>query len=250
MDKINLVIVEDEFVIAEDLRDQLVTQGYEVLSVLDTAEAALPYIIQHKPDIILVDIRLHGPMDGIDLVNQVQPVIQLPVIFITANSESSVYERAIKSNPNAFLVKPFTSANLLAAIDLALYNFASGIIPENIDRQKKLSPDDSHLLMNQSLFIRSNGKHIKILPKNILFVEAARSYVHLQTTKGRHLLSYNLAHFIRKTPLPSLLRIHRSYIINVNLVDSFDDSFVYIKNHKLPLGENYRAEFLSRVHFL
>ena len=251
MDKIKVVIVEDEFPVAEDIRLRLEQQDYEVLSIFDRAEAALPFIIQNDPDILLADIKLLGKIDGISLVEDLQQRMKLPVIYITANSDKSTYDRAKKTNPHAFLVKPFTTVNLLSAIDLALYNFSSGLSPQDISRDLASNQDiDDQFIVNQCLFIRTNGKHKKILSENVLYVEASGSYIHLQTLTERFTLSQNLSHFQKKTPLPGFVRIHRSYIVNINKIDSFEYSYVYIQNNKLPISDLYKKDFLSRIHCL
>jgi len=252
MNKIRVVIVEDEFPIAEDIRSRLEQHGYEVLSVFDRAEGALQFIPQHEPDILLVDIKLIGETDGISLVEALQQQMKLPVIYITANSDKATYDRAKRTNPHAFLVKPFSTDNLLAAIELALYNFSSGQSPQDISRNSVgiHQHTDEQFLVNQCLFIRTNGKHKKILSDNILYIEASGSYIHLQTLSERFTLSQNLSQFQKKTPLSGFVRIHRSYIVNINKVDSFEESYVFVQNHKLPLSENHKAEFLARVHCL
>jgi DNA-binding LytR/AlgR family response regulator len=249
-EKIKIVIIEDEFVIAEDIRTQLDEAGYEVMSMFDTAEAALPFIINTTPDIILVDINLQGKMDGIQMVEQIQREVNLPIAFITANSDAATYDRARKTHPHAFLVKPFTTSNLLAAVDLALYHFSMESTPTVIERVVDKAHPDDQFIVNQCLFVRANGKHKKICNNDLLFIEAAGSYVHIQTRTERHTLSQNLTHFQKKTPLPNLVRIHRSYIVNVDHVDSFEDSYVFIQNHKLPLSENFKSDFLGRIHCL
>ncbi len=249
-EKIKAVIIEDEFVIAEDIRIRLEDNGYEVTDIFDKAEQALPFLIKECPDIILVDINLAGAMDGIELVKQVQMKMQLPIVYITANSDKATYDRARATHPNAFLIKPFNPANLLASVDLALFNFSEGQVAEQIERHITSNHDQDELLINQSLFIRINGRYTKVHPDNILFIEASGSYVHMQTIDHRYTLSQNLAHFQRKTPLPNLIRIHRSFIVNINKVDAFEESYVFVQNHKLPLSENHKAEFLARVHCL
>src|SRR5258708_8163696 len=250
MEKIKIVIVEDEFIIAEDISALLCQNGYEIISLFDHAEVALPFILNKKPDLLLVDIRLAGKMDGIELVNELNKTIRLPIIYITANSDESTYRRAKQTNPNAFLIKPFTSPNLVAAVDLALYNFSNNMTPDSISRLIEESIPNFQMVVNQHLFIRLNGKFKKINIDDLLFVEADGSYVHLQTNTDRYTLSENLAHFQKKTPLPDMLRIHRSYIVNLKKIDSFADSFIFIKNHKLPLGNNYKDDFLTHIHLL
>jgi DNA-binding LytR/AlgR family response regulator len=249
-EKIKIIIIEDEFVIAEDIRMRLEEAGYDVIQSFDNAEAALAFLLTTTPDMVLVDINLQGKMDGIQMVERLQQKINLPVAFITANSDPATYDRARKTHPHAFLVKPFTTSNLLAAVDLALYHFSIETTPLKIERSIEIDRPEGQFMVNQCLFVRTNGKYKKICPQDILFIEAGGSYVHIQTRTERHTLSQNLSHFQQKTPLPNLVRIHRSYIINIDHVDSFEESFVFIQNHKLPLSDNFKADFLARIHCL
>lgn len=251
MEKIRIVIVEDEFVIAEDLRFSLEQNGYEVGAIFDKAEAARNYLISESPDVLLVDIHLAGTMDGIDLVRQLNEHMEIPVIYITANSDTPTYERARQTRPHSFLIKPFSAANLLASIDLALYNFSNERVPQSIERTHHGVPAaDGEFLVNQCLFIRNQGKYKKVNSNDLLFIEAAGSYLHIQTKTEKYTQSQNLTQFLKKTPLPNLVRIHRSYIVNVNKIDSFEDSAVHIQQYRLPLSDNYRAEFLTRIHLI
>lgn len=250
MEKVRIVIVEDEFVIAEDISARLTEHGYEVQGVFDRGEEALAVLASSPADIILVDIRLSGKMDGVTLVEEIQKLRTLPVIYITANSDSATYERARKTKPHAFLVKPFTPINLLSAIDLALFNFQEGKSPESIQRPAFSAAAEIGILINQAIFVRTNGKYRKLCPNDLLFVEASGSYVHLHTRTERFTLAQNLASFQRRTPLPSLVRVHRSYMVNVDMVESFEESFVFVQKHKLPISDNYKNGFLARVHCL
>jgi DNA-binding LytR/AlgR family response regulator len=249
MTKIKVLIVEDEFVIAEHLRGQLVDEGYDVLRVFDRAEEAEEFLKSEVPDILLVDVRLKGRMTGIDLVREFRKQHTLPVIYITANSDETTYERARETQPQAFLVKPFTPSNLAAAVDLALYNYSISNDSSATERPMHAETIVPYLV-NGNLFVRTNGRHKKIVCDDILFVEASGSYVHLHTPAERYTLSQNLTHFQRKSPMACMVRVHRSYIVNLNHVESFEESFVFVANHKIPLSDNYRAEFLSRVHCL
>lgn len=250
MSRIRIIIVEDEFVIREDIRSQLELAGYEIVGAFDKAEDALPVVLEAVPEVLLIDIRLAGKMDGIQLAQTVTDSVRVPIIFITANSDAATYERAKLTRPNAFLVKPFTTANLLTSVDLALYHFSIDSTPERIDRSGASPADADPFVINRSLFIRASGKYKKIRREDILFVEAAGSYVHIQTATERFTLAQNLSQFQKKASLPTLVRIHRSYIVNMEQVDSFEESHVYVHNHKLPLSENHRAEFLAQLRLL
>jgi DNA-binding LytR/AlgR family response regulator len=250
MGKVKVVIIEDEFVIAEDIQTHLHLSGYEVSGIFDHAEKALTFVLQNRPDLLLVDIKLAGPMNGIALVKEVKASLSIPVVYITANSDQATYEQAKSTRPHAFLIKPFSSANLLASVDLALYHFSNETTPDHIERPVAKEYETAPFEVNGSLFIRTNGKYKKIHCEDMLYIEADGSYVHIQTKQERFTLSQNLSHFHKKTPLPNLARIHRSYIVNMNHVDSFEDSFVYIKDQKFPISENFREEFLTRIRRL
>ncbi len=114
-EKIKIVIIEDEFVIAEDMRTRLEEHGYEVSAVFDRGELALLFVSAKNADILLVDINLQGPMDGVELVKQLQAKMEIPIVYAKAT-----FECARSTRPHAFLVKPFTPANLIASVDLAL----------------------------------------------------------------------------------------------------------------------------------
>lgn len=249
MNRIKLVILEDEFVVAEDIKSQLTENGYEVMRIFDNAEEAEQYILENPPDFILADIQLSGAMTGIELVGRIKLSLALPVIYITANSYSQTYQKAKATNPNAFLVKPFTPVNLLASIDLALYNFSKEKTPPQIEKPNEVSMD-FETLIHRCLFVKSKGKHKKICPNDILFVEAAGSYVNIQTLEERFTLTLNLGNFLKRNPIENILRVHRSYLVNMTKIDSFDESYLFIGGHKLPISESYKEEFMSRIHCL
>src|SRR5689334_6138394 len=104
--------------------------------------------------------------------------------------------------------------------------------------------------MSELFFVRKNARHRKIEVKDIRYIEADGSYLVIVTEKERFSLSQNLTQFLRKHPLPALVRIHRSYIVNVDLVDSFDYDFVYLKGDKVPIGESFRDKFHKLVKAL
>ncbi len=250
MQKIKIVIVEDEFIISEDIKAHLVAAGYDVMAVFDQASTAFDFISTETPDLMLVDIQLVGETNGIQLVEQIQTRLTIPIIYITANSDAQTYERAKRTRPHSFLVKPFTPANLLAAIDLALYHFSIDQPVTHSERIALKALPDEPFMVNQCLFIRANGRYKKVCGDDLLFVEASGSYVHIQTRTDRYTLSQNLAQFQKKTPLPNLIRIHRSYIVNLDKVESFDESSVLVQRHKLPISDHYKEEFLARIHCL
>jgi AmiR/NasT family two-component response regulator len=116
-----ILVIEDEAIVAADIQDRLEVLGYEVAGWGTTGAEALELARTTKPDLILMDIMLKGPMNGIQAAHQVRIELSLPVIFLTANSDEAVLEKAKVSEPFAYLLKPFEERQLRTNIEMALY---------------------------------------------------------------------------------------------------------------------------------
>lgn len=250
MNNLKITIVEDELIVSEDLRQILLDEGYEVTGCFESAEDALVHLAAEKPDLVMIDIRLKGKLSGIDLAEELRKSYQVPIIFVTANTDEGTYQLARKTKPQAFLVKPFNARTLLAAVDLALFNFSENNTAESIIDAGLIDRENFHVTIQDGFFIREGGRHKKIRLTDLLFIEADGSYAKLVTSTCQHTIAQNLSTFLRKTSLPLLVRIHRSYIINVSRVDSFDESYVYIDKYPIPISKTYRNEFLSTLNAL
>ena len=116
-----ILVIEDEAIVAADIQDRLETLGYEVAGWGTTGAEALELARTSKPDLVLMDIMLKGPMNGIQAAHLVRVELSLPVIFLTANSDEAVLEQAKISEPFAYLFKPFEERQLRTNIEMALY---------------------------------------------------------------------------------------------------------------------------------
>lgn len=121
---VKIIIVEDELIVARDLRRTLERNGYKISAVVTSVEKAIQAIGETKPSLVLVDIFLKGPLTGIDLATYLNQV-SIPFIYVSANSNQLVLEAAKSTNPYGFIVKPFRERDLLVTIDIARYRFAN-----------------------------------------------------------------------------------------------------------------------------
>lgn len=121
MNKARVIIVEDEWIIADDLEKRLVGMGYRVDAKAASGLKALDLIDHHKPDLVLMDIRLRGGMDGIEAAHIVRKQYQIPIVFLTAFSSTQLIERAKLAEPMGYLLKPVRSRELNTAIEIALH---------------------------------------------------------------------------------------------------------------------------------
>ncbi len=121
MEKAKILIVEDEAIIAMELKSNLENLEYEVTSIVDTGTKAIEKVKTDKPDIILMDIRIKGEMDGIETTAQIQANLDIPIIFLSAFEDKDKLERAILTLPYGYLLKPVQNRDLKVNIEMALY---------------------------------------------------------------------------------------------------------------------------------
>lgn len=116
-----LFIVEDETIVAEDLKRMLERMGYAVCGSAAEGEKALTAIERQKPDLVLMDIRIQGPKDGIEVAETIYARWDTPVIYLTAYADDLTVDRAKGTLASGYLLKPFEERGLKSTIDLALY---------------------------------------------------------------------------------------------------------------------------------
>jgi len=117
--KIPVMIVEDERIVSMEIESFLIELGYEVVCIASNSEEALSLALKFKPHIILMDIKIDGKHDGISTINMIQEHINPGIIYITAYYDDNTVDRAIETNPCAYLIKPFNKKELFASLKLA-----------------------------------------------------------------------------------------------------------------------------------
>jgi PAS domain S-box-containing protein len=120
-----ILIVEDDRVVARDISQQLERLGHSVVGVTALGEQALPLTLETSPDLVLMDIRLDGAVDGIDAAEQIRRECHRPIVFLTAYSDEETVKRATSTEPFGYLLKPFEDAQLRTTIEMALYKHAA-----------------------------------------------------------------------------------------------------------------------------
>ncbi|MFA4876873.1 MAG: response regulator [Methanoregula sp.] len=139
---LRILIVEDESIPAEDLKETLVLKGYQVTAVARNSEKAILSARDDPPDLILMDINLGGPADGIDTAARILKSRSIPVIYLTAYADSGLMERAKKTRPYGYLLKPYDVRELQMVIEIAFYKHAA-------DMQLKQANEDLELRVQE-----------------------------------------------------------------------------------------------------
>jgi len=120
-----ILIVEDNRLVARDVQQQLTKFGYAVIGMSARGEDAVALAEQQRPDLVLMDIRLEGDMDGLDAAQLIRDRFQIPIIYLTAYADEQTVRRATLTEPFGYLVKPFEDSQLRTAVEIALYKHAA-----------------------------------------------------------------------------------------------------------------------------
>lgn len=166
MSKTNILIVEDESIVAKDIAQSLKKLGYNVLDIVNSGEAAVLVVEEKKPDLVLMDIMLKGEMSGIDAANFIHEKNNIPVIFLTAYADESTLGKAKISEPYGYIIKPFKEIDLHSNIEMALYKHQKATELKK-ERDFLFSLVENQESSTDMLFIKSNSKLVKVQTKDV-----------------------------------------------------------------------------------
>jgi CheY-like chemotaxis protein len=147
-DKVAILIVEDEIIVSMEIQERLKRLGYGVCDAVSTGEEAIEKAGEKRPDLVLMDIRLEGEMDGIEAAQAIQKRFNIPVVYLTANSDDKTLLRAKLTEPFGFILKPFHERDLHSNIEMALYKHkmaeASSIQRKTADKIKNRTIEEAN----------------------------------------------------------------------------------------------------------
>lgn len=256
MPSLRILIVEDEILIARDLKEQLKSFGYHIVSIAKNSQVAIAAFNNMQPDLVIMDIILEkSEFDGIELAKIFNNLKPVPIIYLTGAHTKKLQERAKLTRPANYLIKPCNEEQLRASIELAIHNFF-GTERINVEGEDKLTFFEAKKLYStrNTVFIRQKELFIKVSIENLLWVKADNSYVKLSTEKDSLLLSTGLKSFLEQFPHPDLHRVHRSYAANLSKVIAFDGGNIYIQRQnqscRIPVGPQYRENIFRNFYKL
>lgn len=119
-----VLIVEDEALIAEELRERLSRMGFVVIATVDSAEESIAIATREHVDLVLMDIRLKGKKDGVQAARDIRRQVDVPIVFLTAHSDRRTVERAKQTEHDGFILKPFHRQELQSTIEIAMKRHA------------------------------------------------------------------------------------------------------------------------------
>lgn len=237
MEKIKVLIVEDQLMTAERLKATLEDHNFSVTEIVDTGERALE-VVSRDIDLILMDIQLAGELDGIATAEKINERYKIPIIYLSDHTDDKTVNRAKSTFPANYLSKPFNKMDLLRALELAFHNASQ----QKIFLQTKLS---------DRIFIRTGSQSSTMVSyADILYLEASRSYSTIVTNSNEYILSMNMGKVFDQFESPDFVRISRSHIVNINHISGLEGNQVIIGNKKLSMTDGYKQRVRDALNVI
>ncbi|HQQ92991.1 MAG TPA: response regulator [Bacteroidia bacterium] len=252
MDKIKIFIVEDESIVAKDIQNSLVKLGYEVLGIANNGADAIEKVVELAPDLVLMDIMIKGNLTGIEASEKIKEQINVPVIFLTAYADEGTLSRAKVTEPYGYILKPFKEIDLHSNIEMAIYKHRkdAALLKERDFLYSLVENKEEG--SNDMLFVKANGKLVKVHLKDIYYVEALKDYVTINTLYARYTVHSTMKEIDKKLGNVEFARIHRSFIARLDKIQSIDSQNVILEDDKkvIPVGGAYKDELIQKLNLL
>lgn len=219
-----IFIIEDDIDLADNIAEILKFHSFDVVGKENSAENSFRLITEANPDIVLMDIVLVGKIDGIQLAEQIREKLEIPIIFITGNSDQSYLQRISNIDNDSFILKPFTIDVLITTINLTFLKYLRKKAEKNI------------------LNIRDKGFLVPVDEDNIIMLKADGLYTKIHTKDKVYLIRSILKDVVGKLSEKKFIRIHKSYLVNINYVIAFNSKEITIGEFKVPIRRGYLKE--------
>jgi two-component system response regulator LytT len=213
----NILIVEDELLIAEDIKTTVEELGHNVIAIVVRAGKAIEILNTQKVDLILLDITIKGDLNG----------------YLTSHASSKTVNQAIKTAPQGYVVKPYSNFDLCTSIALVFENEKEEVITfsANMDR--------GHF------FLKIEGMYQKLFHKDILYFRAAGNYIEVHQKYKKYLVRQTFKKLSEIIPASIFVQTHKSFILNREKISSFNTKHVYIDQHEFLLGRTFTKSFID-----
>lgn len=227
--KIKVLIADDDVFISEQLNSILEDLDYEVTAIAFNAESAIAALKTERPDIAILDINMHGRNQGFEIAQYINSHLNIPFIFLTSFADASTVKEASKLIPDGYLLKPFNEASIYSTLNIVI---------------------DRHLKNNSYFTIKIGHELHKVKTNDLLYIESSDKYIEIHTSTKKYLKRDSIDTFIKKNKIEGVCRVHRSYAVKIDNIDSVKGTLIHINNQKIPISNTYRETFKKRYNSL
>lgn len=229
--EISCIIVDDDEM-SRKVLEYLIkrVENWKLLSVFSNAKDAQNFLKVTSVDIIFLDIEM-PEITGIEFLKLLQTY---PEVVIVSSKEKYAID-AFDFEVTDFLLKPVELERFLKTVKRI---------------ESRLNAIDESYTKSDSVFIKANNQLVNLRFSDIAYVEAYGDYVNIITEKDKYIVHSTMKGIDSKLPKEKFLRVHRSFIVQVDKINSIDDTLIVIGKKLIPIGESYRSELMKRLNFL
>ena len=211
-----ILIVEDEVLIAEFLKDLLISLDYTNLKLAHNKKQAMIHVNEFMPDLVLLDIRMKEELEGIEIAKEINANHKIPFIFITAHSDKEIVHLALDTKPAGYITKPFKKMDVYAAVHLV---------------------ESNKQVVNQKYLVFKDGyTNVKLSVEDILYAKSDNNYIHIYTTVKKYTLRNTLEWLKENIPQELFHRTHRSFIVNITKITKKNTKSVFVEGIEIPVS--------------
>lgn len=231
---LQILIIEDNYTDSLLLEADLIAMGHTVCGIADSMKDALGLYLEKDPDIILIDIMLHGKKEGIAIAEKISNNAQRkqPFIFITSLMDKPTFDQAKATFPVSYLIKPFNKLELEYAIELALQNRQPG---------ETIVPD--------TFFIKKGNHLVNVKIESIAYIEVEGKFSNIYAENSKFLIELPLKEIIERLEGYLFVRVNRNCIINLKQVKEIElteDAIILHNGARIYMSRRYRSDFMEQ----
>lgn len=234
-ESLNILLVEDEFMTRRMLKSKLKAMGHNIAGEADNTDDAVSILENEKVDVAILDINLgQHKKDGIWLGEYIRFNQKIPFLYLTAYETTDIVDRAVNTQPHAYLTKPFSDLSLRTTLAIAG------------QQHDKVQPIESidHLLVKHEKLLK------KVLLDDIMYIESEGNYLLVNTPVEQFRYRSTIGNVLKNLPGEKYLQTHRAFVVNKDYVEGFNRSVVSVRGREIPISKgrlNEVTECLSNA---
>ncbi|MCG7503188.1 response regulator transcription factor [Tenacibaculum sp. Mcav3-52] len=247
MDRINILIIEDDQEIASELNTMLTQKEFNVVGIASTYREAISLFYKLAVDLVIIDIFLRENPEGITFAETIStiPNSLKPFVFLTSSKDRQIFERAKLTKPFRFLLKPFNELELLYSIEMAIEKFynQSNVYASN---------DQDTVISNQYLFIKKRGVLKKVDISTIIYIEVENRYCNIVAEQEKFVIQISLSKVNCYLDDKLFKQVHRKYIVNTEAIEEITTSknSLLLKNQHLVYYSDKYKDLINNFSIL
>jgi DNA-binding LytR/AlgR family response regulator len=253
MSSLNILVVEDESIIAKDIESSLLKLGYRVVGICSRGEDAVKMVSEQTIDLILMDIMLKGDISGIETAKRINETFDIPIIYLTAYADESTLSNAKMTEPYGYILKPFKEIDLHTAIEMAVYKHKKVLdIKRERDLLYSIVENQEQGTSKDFLFVKAGSRIVKIKMSDVFFVEALKDYVVINLVNVRYTVHSTMKDIEKKLAGNQFIRVHRSFIVRLDKIVAVENHNLILESDKkaIPIGGSYKDDLVRRINIV